>query len=503
MKRSLRIFALLLALLMVLATFVGCKGDESSDDPSVTTTTAGGGGEGGEDATTTVDRYISKLPDKNFGGEIEYRVYGVDGGNLTQFNSIEIARDTLTGDVIGDAVYTRNEALRQKYGFRVKQDLATSAPTKILSHYTSGVDVYDTVMYHTKNLIQHAQQGYLLDLNVVPHINLEHGSWNQQANTELTIKGKTFLAYNDFLLQARERTFFIMYNRDLFHSYEEYQGVYIEDEYVDKGTWTIAKFYEIASDNFSADLNGGGINEIQDQWAITCDGKNIGQQFAYGGGYRLGRNNDGIIELVPLDERMLDIVSQAFTATLDPNLNLQCVPNLAGSNARTGIDTFTEGRSLFLSDFPSSYDIGLKNIDFEFGILPYPKYDAGQESYYTQFGWQHAATCAIPYMVGNTENAGFFLEAITEASTKTTLEAYYETKCKLHMSYDQRCAYMLDILFGSVVFDIAAILDVGGIETALRVDATGYYPNNVFKRLYEKKLEAATTELEEIMALYN
>jgi len=502
MKTTARIITLLLALMMVVTCFIGCKGDENTDDPSVTTTTAGGaGGEGGEGGDVTTE-YVSKLPqDKKFEGEpYQFNILGVDGGTHQQFTTIEIARDTLTGNVVGDAVYYRNEELKAKHNFEVKQTLSTSVVTVAQNLYLGGEHLYDVVDYYTVNLIKHAQEGYLLDLNTVPYIDFLHPAWDDVANAELTINGKTYLAHSDFNLQSKARTYFMMYNRELFHTHEEYQGVYIEDM-VDDNTWTVEKFYEIANNEFAADLDGGGKGGLLDQWALCADGHNVMACFAYGAGYRLSRNNDGVIELVGVDERTTDILNLCTKATLDPMLTLTSSSGLPGITDRTGIDTFEEGRSLFLSDLPSSFDIGL-NLDFEYGILPYPKYDDQQENYYTRFNWNGGAICAIPYTAVDTETIGFCFEALVEASTDTSLDAYYEQKCKLHNSYDARCAEMLDILYANVVYDIGAILNIGGLDSALSGQMPGYYPNCPWSRFYNKSAEAAQTAIDEIMLSY-
>lgn len=488
----LRILSLVLAMLTIALLFSGCT-EGKTDDPKITTVVSTD-----QAGDTTEDKYSSNLPPMDF-EERTFLVLGYDGGALTQFNNIEIWRENLTGDVVGDAVFTRNATLKEKYNFIVKQDLRLSAQWEAQTLYMANEHVYDAVLYPCASMIQHAQQGFLLDLNDVPYINLEHASWDQKANSELTIKGRTFLANSDFLLQLKERTYFMMYNRELLHSHDKYNGVYIEDEYVNNGTWTIDTYYEIAKE-YSEDLDGGGTGHIADQWALCADGFNVASCFAYGGGYRLGNNVDGEIVLADIDVKMLDVVDKSLKATIDPYLTLTSSSNLEGVTLRIGIDTFVDGRALFLSDLPSSFDIGLKNIEFEYGILPYPKYDEGQSSYYTMFNWDFAATCAIPFTAAESEFVGYCLQAITEESTKTTLEAYYETKCKLQNAYDQRCADMLDILFTTVSFDVAAIFDVGGLASILRSEIFNYYPANVFKRLYDRKVDTAQGAIDKIMA---
>lgn len=490
MKNTARIIAFLMAALMMLTVFVGCRDDKG--DPNQTT--ANNGTTVSTDPANTEE--VSLLPAKDWDGR-EYFILGIENTTHPQFTSIEIVGDELTGDVVKDAVYTRNQQLKSKYNFVVKQEIKSSPSTVALNLYNTNEHVYDTVLYYTTDMVKHAQQQYLYDLHTVPNINLAYSSWNQAANAELTIGGKLYLANSDFLLQAKARTYFMMYNREMLHSHEAFEGLYIEDEYVENGTWTVAQFYEIAKD-FAEDLDGGGVGGLMDQWALCADGHNVASCFAYGAGYRLTVNNDGVLSLAEVTPKTIDIIDQCIKATLDPNLTLHSNRPLQGINDRSGIDTFEDGRSLFLSDLPSSFDIGL-DLDFEYGILPYPKYDAAQEKYYTKFNWSGAESCAIPYTTTDTEFVGFCLEAITEESTDTSMTAYYDQKCKLHESYDQRCSDMLDVLYANVVFDMGAILNAGGLDTMLSSTIPTYYPANAFSRLYDKGKDAAEEVLTDIM----
>ena len=490
MKKTARILALVLALMMIVTCFIACGGKE--DDPNVvsTTTVANNGGEG--DASTTRDIYESHLTPTDWGGKA-WNVLGRDSNQMTNY---EIDADSLNGNVVNDAVFTRNEQIKTQYGIDVVGTIVSNPTSTADLLYSGGEDLYHAVLYIPRDMIKHAQRGFFLDLNTVENIDLAHGAWDWQANEELSINGKLYIANSDFLIQAKARTYFMMYNRELFHTHEEYVDVFIED-FVESGDWTLEKFYEISSSGFASDLDGGGAGGKNDQWVLCADGSNVTRNFAFGAGYRVCKNNDGILELVPVDDKTVSMVSEIMKVTREATMTLE--PGMFQPlDYALGIDTFADGRSLFLSDLPSSFDLSLgSSIDFEYGILPYPKYDKEQPAYYTQFNYENGSCVGIPYTVSDVPFAGYALEAVTEASTKTSLEAFIETKCKLHHSYDQKCADMLDILYDNVVYDVGAMLNVGGAYSVI-ADVITYYPGNPLSRLYEKKVDAANTAIEEV-----
>ncbi len=204
---------------MLTSAFAGCGGntnDPASSNPvgdGNSVTTAGNGG----DVTTTVAPIVVK----DWGGEL-WEVLGVDHN---QFTNVEIDAISLNGNVVNDSVYERNEFIKEKYGIDVKGTIVSNPKTTLEPLLLSGDDLYDAVLYHPTEQVAHAKQGYLLDLTTVPYINLDHPSWDKQANDDLTLNGKLYLANSDFLIQAKARTYFMMYNRELLHTYEGYEDL--------------------------------------------------------------------------------------------------------------------------------------------------------------------------------------------------------------------------------------------------------------------------------------
>jgi hypothetical protein len=94
---------------------------------------------------------------------------------------------------------------------------------------------------------------------------------------------------------------------------------------------------------------------------------------------------------------------------------------------------------------------------------------------------------------------GFYLEAISEESCKTTYSAYVDSKCKVQDAYDETCAKMLDLCFDSSFIDILACLDPGGISTII-IEQIPSFRTNIFIRLYNSKGDRPQTELEDYIA---
>ena len=120
----------------------------------------------------------------------------------------------------------------------------------------------------------------------------------------------------------------------------------------------------------------------------------------------------------------------------------------------------------------------IKNVDyteiypfaeFEYGILPCPIYEEGQD--YTSViyfnNWAHLWT--LPNMLENTEYAERMLEimAVYSSLSGSTMDAYYERTIYLNAARDNGSREVLDVIRESLVYDIALMYDWGGLETML------------------------------------
>ena len=141
-------------------------------------------------------------------------------------------------------------------------------------------------------------------------------------------------------------------------------------------------------------------------------------------------------------------------------------------------------------------------INFEYSFLPHPKYAAGMDTWYTATpSGTTGAVVAIPITVANPAQSGFFLQALSEASTSTTLFAFYEQKCKIQNSQDELASEMLDIVFESVRYDIAAMYDMGGLFAML--EFFGNRKVNNFEKVFQSKYDAAVIAADNLMIKFS
>jgi len=137
--------------------------------------------------------------------------------------------------------------------------------------------------------------------------------------------------------------------------------------------------------------------------------------------------------------------------------------------------------------------------EYEYGVVPFPKYDEAQETHHTLAA--QALFLTVPITVSNPDFTGFMLEALSAYSSYTTLPAFYEVSCKTKYMYDADSAEMLDITFDGLVYDLGQLYDWGGLFSLLGVTIPGKLENN-FASLYAAAESKALAEMEKTIEIF-
>lgn len=441
----------------------------------------------------TTDSYEVDL-----GGAL-YVILGREDPNTLHLDNFEICYEEVPEDVVGKAVYERNKLLREKYNFYVVQVLADNTSQVAALSYEAGEDLYDLVLYQPQYVQAYAQSGFLLDLMQLPNINLEHNSWSQAINNQLTINGKLYYTTNDFLLLDKLRTHLIYYNRDF--SLDRNLG-YLEDM-VDNGTWTLENAAILAK-QASVDIDSNGPT-YTDYFGFAMDSYNQCTHLAMSAGFRLvEKNENDLPQLAGATDRMLNIFDDALELSMDRNAAWCYEASGLGEYEADSELMFMNNKVLLLSTTPTFIEYNYKftpcNVDF--GVLPNPKYDVTQRSYYSYPDLYVGSVFGVPYTVCDEKMAGFCLEALTEASTDSSYVAFIDNLCNINEVVDEDRMRMLDLCFENQVYDMGALVFNGDNELYTDCYNIAKRRLNLYKRLFDKYKKACQTELDQLIIDY-
>lgn len=501
MKKIVKIVSLILAILMIAAVFTACgkKGDDKEKDPqdTVANTNNDNGGSGESNETT-------KVPDialKNWNGQA-YRVLGRQSPNEV-FVHFEVWREEMPEDVVGKAVWNRNQDMYDNYGIRVvgylKEDYNDIAKTMI----ESGDDIYDLMLLSPETFNPLAMKGQLYDLYTLDNINLDHDAWMAYPNKQLTMDGKLFYTTNKFLLQDKNRYWAMYYNRDMA---KELNLGHFED-YVFEGTWTIDKVLEVAK-VATYELDGEPGLTGADNWGLFCYEYYNFVQIAFGAGFRFTEHGaDGFPEFLGATDEVIKRLDKVFSLIANTDVGFCYKRTPDDDAAKFGQEDcmlnfmFIDGRALVMAGAMSNLQQMGSYVDFDFGVIPNPKYDEKQEMYHTIPNAGNGSLFGVPATVVDKEFAGYALELISEKSIDTSFYAFIEVNSKLQKVQDEDAATCLQIIYDGVVYDIAFVNNIAGMTKNFS-DTIVKSATNIYKRIYDRNATIIEVEMTKVREAY-
>lgn len=369
------------------------------------------------------------------------------------YTSKEIYAETQNGELFNDAVYSRNLLIEERFNVKITQSRLQNATNVARKSLTAGETEYDVIMPYMNIAISLPQEGLLLELNKVPYLELDNPWWDQRANENLKMNGKLFFTTGDISILDNECTMVMFFNKKLIGDYS------LDNPYelVKSNKWTLDKLYEM-SVGVTNDIDGDGKLTQKDLWGLTCAG-NAPHSFFFASGERIASNNsEGQLELVMNTTRAANVIDKIMSVCLDP---LVLSDHTGGSGFDQVCVMFNDSRVLFVTF--ALVDInGLRDAEFEFGILPYPLYDESQSEYNCLISSGIVPALSVPYNCTKLDAVGIVLESMAYYSVDTLTAAYYDNALKTRYIRDEESGDMLDIIFATRVYDLGFIFDWGG-----------------------------------------
>lgn len=486
LKRK-RILALILASFMLLSA-AACSDSGTNEE-----TTAPTSGDTAEDLTETVAEPeetgpVAELPDKTYGGEEVMFLTSLNTG-YDWYTSHEIYAAEMTGELINDAVFERNNTIEELLDIKIAETKLENCHTTAKSSITAGDKQFDVVMPYMNNTITLAVEGSLLDLKQIPYLDLSKPWWDNRANENLLINDRLFITTGDIAILDNECTMVMFFNKDMIGQF----GLESPYDLVKENEWTIDKVNEM-SHVVTNDKDGDGKMTNDDMWGISI-ADNAPISFYFGAGERVVQADaNGELQLVMGSSRAFDVFDKITNLCYSTEVLSRHTTGNAGFDAVCA--SFNAGNIMFVTF--ALVDInGLRDAEFEFGILPYPLYDESQEEYNNLISSGLVSATSIPNTCDNTELVGVTLEAMAYYSTTTLTPAYYDNALKTRYVRDEESGDMLDIIFATRVYDLGFIFNwgnAGSMVTNMYTAQQTEYASN-----WEKIQKSANKAMEKAM----
>ena len=437
--------------------------------------------ENGENFETTMSDQIEEntfygLEIQNFEGKVFNILYRGDQDYAADY-SIYVESDT--GEIVDSAVYKRNRSVEETYNIKINAiaingnwENRDNFNNTVINSVYAGDGAFDLIDYYAGYVCDAISANILLALNEIDSINLESPWWSQIAAEKLNVNGKIFTIPGDLSLNLWSHILTIFFNKTVLNDYNINEDIY---KLVNDGNWTVEKFNAISRIIY-IDIDGNGEYNINDAYGVAFVDDLQFNNFHYALNIPITtKDSDGFIKLNTDSNEVDNMISYLYAMIYETD----GVKFFQGKENDVNL-MFQENRLLFMPTLLGNAE-KLRDMDSDFGIIPYPKSSEEQSFYGTTSRDQHTLFC-IPIDVKDIDFAGIITEALCVASYHEVVPIYYDIVLKNKYTRDDDSALMLDLIREGLSFDFGAVY-------SLSLERAGYFVRDV---LYQKKTDSAS-----------
>ncbi|MBO7404143.1 MAG: hypothetical protein J6V24_04205 [Clostridia bacterium] len=452
-----KILALLLTLALLLPIFVSCgesaqNGDtaEGTSGAGLTTPSADGSAETEAPEEDPNAALYTDLPAGNYSG----RTFTVLTPRHTEYDFV----GEVDGDIISEAVYKRNAAAESDLNISLVTvtepglwDDRDGYTAKVKNSVLAADDAYQLVAGYGAYITAVAADGVFANWNDVTEINFEKPWWNSDIVYEMNVADHLFYITGDLTMTSVEYLFCIFFNKGLMTD----TGLESPYTLVREGKWTFDTMKSYA-ETLSIDADGDGKMTDQDMYGYSTDSTNFisGYMAAFDADVTV-KGDDGIPVLAISEESFIDKFMSLYQfVCVDPCVFLTTEEGSMIGDDRDAAKVFKEARALMLADILGNA-AALRELDFDFGIIPYPKYTEEQADYHTT-AWDAYNLYSVP-RTADLDFAGTVTENLAARSFQFVLPAFYDKALLSKYARDEDSAEMIGLIRGGATYNFGVV----------------------------------------------
>lgn len=426
---------------------------------SVTAVSCGGGdtaAETGADVTDAATQAVTEEDSRVADNlpEIDY-----EGDSVTILYREEVAYEfdtEQTGELMDDIIYERNLAIGERFNLILdyvgKPGLwANEKEYKglITNTVLAGDSTFDIVTGQSNIVLPLATENIYLDLSNAKYIDYSKPYWKDGFHDNATIHGHLYAVSGDYALTTLTETNVMLFHAGLFTDYDiEYPYQMVRD-----GKWTLDAFLTL-TETFSADLNGDGVMDENDLRGFTAYGNSINPLSYSTQATIMAKQDDGSFAIDFPKEKHVEVYDKVYDlAHSQYYLARDQLPAGFAHNDNAVVYELEVGHSAMVGVVLKGVE-WLREMEDDFGILPYPKYDEAQEDYICSI-LRRFTVASVPITATDPDQASLVLEALSAYGYNNVIPTYFNVALKDKYTRDSDTAEMLDIIQAGAYFDFA------------------------------------------------
>ncbi len=379
---------------------------------------------------------------KEDNGQKTFTIYA-DSGKSYDFDA-----EKENGDVVNDAVYAKNTAVEEYLGIDLEfiyRSCDWSYPneykTGIANDVLSGDGVIDLVSGITVILMPTVPEGYYME-GANLEVNFENPWWISDMYERFSIHDRLYGFLGDYSLSLYKDLSVIFFNKQIWQTND------MPDLYtlVGNNEWTLDKFIELGT-GLGKDINNDG------KYEIGTDHFTYVAELVPGGTFQsalecsvVTRGEDGASVYLGLTDRFETAYSK-ISGLFDHN----DVGGAESAANNTIPAAFANSTIAMMSNFLYATE-RLRDMEDDYGIVPFPKYDASQEKYLSQIGTS-TEMLLVPITTHDVSLTSKVMECLGYFMKEYAVPKYYEVALKEKYARDTDMHEMLDLIRDGAIHD--------------------------------------------------
>ncbi len=426
--------ALFLATVMLLSVFTACADETDGKDTDTEGTSA-----------ETESDVKDELPSITYDGEeIRLLIYTTD-----YTNNVHVF-DEISDNVVDLAKYNTVTKIEERFKLNIVEYVESYeyVNNQYRSLIKAGADDYDIIFPDDMHAHYYAEEDLIYDYPSLTYIDLEKDYWDQSLLEYTNIGKNVYYAFGTYDFTYYDLTHCLVFNKDLAASL----GCESPYKLVSEGRWTMDAMYEMAK--LATYDDGDGEMTVADSYGYVSSSKQILPDFWIAGGttaIKLDKDNLPYVD-IETNERLHNIIDKCLSMFWDGEI--WYVSTDQNGNQSANHELLFESEHALFADYTFHYIGQLSDCEADYGIVPFPKYDADQKEYYSRVEAGAALAC-VPTSNAAPDMAGLLIEAMASTGYQEILPAYYEKALRSRNARDEESQHMLDLVFKTRVYDFA------------------------------------------------
>jgi len=370
---------------------------------------------------------------------------------------VEYTGDDSKGEMIESAVFKRNSIVESKLGVKLDYLILDGSSATFNefcqtanNNINAGSQAYDAIACYTRAASLLMVNGSLTNLYDVDYLNFDNVWWPKSLTELNTIGGELYFASGDIATSLLYQMMFMAINNDIAKEHN-IEGV---QELALKGEWTFDKMLELTKDMYSDRTGGATPRDATNNYGLYVYAHTMLDAFYLGAGLHyveVDSEGNAAMSEDYIGDVSLDIIERLQTLFWSGNSSDGYYANSGGANG------ISAGQSLLYVINGETLQSKMKDAEYNYSILPAPKYNADQDNYYTAVGFPHSMY-GIPVDAANKKMSGAVIEYMAETSYEEVTPVVFDTAFKYRYSNGAGDAEVFDIIRRGVVFDFGRTL---------------------------------------------